>query len=69
MPDITEKMLTTQLREMENTGLLIRCVITEKPLNVKYVMSSKYDSLRKIISDLCDFSISYGNEHGIEIDE
>ena len=30
MPDITEKMLTTQLKEMENSGLILRHVVCEK---------------------------------------
>ena len=65
IPDITEKMLTTQLREMEDTGIICRTVICEKPLNVQYELSEKYSQLKMIIDSLCDFSKAYGEMNNI----
>ena len=67
--DITEKMLTTQLKEMEESGLICRKVISEKPLNVQYDLSEDYNQLKQIISDLCDFTKSYGEKNSIIVHE
>jgi DNA-binding HxlR family transcriptional regulator len=65
IPDISEKMLTTQLKEMEETGLICRTIICEKPLNVQYALSEKYTQLKLIIDSLCDFSKEYGEMNNI----
>lgn len=65
--DISEKMLTTQLREMEDTGLICRKVVCEKPLNVQYELSEKYPQLKVIINSLCDFSKEYGKTNNITV--
>ncbi len=67
--DISEKMLTTQLREMENTGLIKRQIISEKPLNVQYALSEEYSNLQTIIDLLCDFTKEYADKNTISINE
>jgi DNA-binding HxlR family transcriptional regulator len=69
IPDISEKMLTTQLKEMEETGLLCRTVICEKPLNVQYGLAKEYIQLKTIIDSLCGFSKSYGEKNQIIVNE
>ena len=69
IPDITEKMLTTQLKEMEGTGLLSRTVICEKPLNVQYAIAEEYSQLHQFIDSLCDFSKLYGKKNNIIVHE
>ncbi|MGB5823038.1 MAG: helix-turn-helix domain-containing protein [Proteocatella sp.] len=69
IPDITEKMLTTQLREMEETGLICRTVICEKPLNIQYALSDEYNQLKLIIDALCDFSKVYGEKNNIIVND
>lgn len=39
MPQITRKMLTQQLRELENDGLIIRTVYPQVPPKVEYSLS------------------------------
>lgn len=65
--DISEKMLTTQLREMEESGIILRMVISEKPLNVQYALSPEYDKLREIVNGLCDFSKVYSEKNDIVV--
>lgn len=65
IPDITEKMLTTQLREMEETGLICRTIICQKPLNVQYALPKEYSQLKQIIDSLCDFTKEYGEMNNI----
>jgi len=69
IPDITEKMLTTQLREMEDTGLIKRDVICEKPLNVQYELAKEHIKLETIINSLCEFSKNYGDNNNIIVHE
>lgn len=67
IPDITEKMLTTQLKEMENSGLILRHVVCEKPLHVTYTLSSQYIELKVIVDALCDLGKEYGEKNDIVV--
>lgn len=49
MPNVTQRMLTRQLRELENDGLLNRTVHPEVPPRVEYTLSVKGKSLAPII--------------------
>lgn len=64
---ISEKMLTTQLRELEAAGIIARTVITEKPLNVIYAIAKDYRGIEKIIEELCEFSVYYANKNDITV--
>ncbi|EOS53458.1 MULTISPECIES: winged helix-turn-helix transcriptional regulator [Paenibacillus] len=59
MPDITQKMLTQQLRELEADGVIRRIVYQEVPPRVEYELSEYGESLRGILDALC----SWGEQH------
>jgi len=59
MPDITQKMLTQQLRELEVDGVVRRIVYQEVPPRVEYELSEYGESLRGILDALC----SWGEQH------
>ncbi len=65
IPDITHKMLVTQLKELEVSNILIRRVVSEKPLNVVYSLSGKYKGLIPLVEGFCDFSKEYAKENEI----
>lgn len=67
IPDITEKMLTTQLKEMENSGLILRTIVSEKPLHVEYSLSEDYNELKVIVDSLCDLGKEYGIKNSIVV--
>lgn len=69
IPEITEKMLTTQLKELEDSELIIRTVISYKPLYVEYSLNDKYYDLKQIIDSLCDFTKEYGKSNDIIVHE
>lgn len=69
IPEISEKMLTTQLKELETSGLINRYVISEKPLNVQYALSDKYPQLGDMLDGLCDFAKDYGKKNDIIVHE
>ncbi|GJM81829.1 MAG: helix-turn-helix domain-containing protein [Paenibacillus sp.] len=59
MPDITQKMLTQQLRELESDGVIRRIVYQEVPPRVEYELSEYGESLRGILDALC----AWGEQH------
>ncbi len=69
IPDITHKMLVTQLKELEQSNILIRTVVCEKPLNVEYSLSNQYKELVPLIENFCDFSKEYANKNEIVLED
>lgn len=52
MPGITQRMLTKQLRALEDDKLIIRKVYAEVPPRVEYTLSEVGESLRPVIEIL-----------------
>ncbi len=69
IPDITHKMLVTQLKELEQSKILIRTVVCEKPLNVVYSLSTEYEGLIQLVEGFCDFSKEYANKNEITLED
>lgn len=63
MPNITQKMLTQQLRELEADGVINRIVYNQVPPKVEYELSEYGSSLEGILSSLC----SWGEGHIIKV--
>jgi DNA-binding HxlR family transcriptional regulator len=59
MPGITQRMLTKQLRALEDDGLVIRKVFAEVPPRVEYTLSEIGQSLRPVI----DILKTWGERH------
>src|SRR5688572_30857438 len=55
IPNVTERMLVLQLREMEKDGLINRIVYAEVPPRVEYELSAKGNSLKPILKSLSDW--------------
>ncbi|GLX67283.1 winged helix-turn-helix transcriptional regulator [Paenibacillus glycanilyticus] len=55
MPSITQKMLTQQLRELEQDGIVNRIVYNQVPPKVEYELTPYGDSLRPILDSLCNW--------------
>ncbi|WP_353095154.1 helix-turn-helix domain-containing protein [Tissierella praeacuta] len=53
IPYITHKMLSTQLKELENDGLITRKEYLQIPPKVEYSLSEKGLSLLPIIDKMC----------------
>ncbi|MGO4403299.1 winged helix-turn-helix transcriptional regulator [Bosea sp. RAF48] len=49
VPGVTQRMLTTQLRELEADGLIVRVVYPEVPPRVEYSLSAKGRTLEPVI--------------------
>lgn len=63
MPEITAKMLTQQLRELEQDGLVTRRVYAEVPPKVEYSLSPFGETLKPILDNIA----RWGTENQEEI--
>jgi DNA-binding HxlR family transcriptional regulator len=59
LKEISKQMLTTQLRELENDGIIKRVIYPEIPPRVEYFLTEKGKSLLPII----DLMKDWGYEH------
>jgi DNA-binding HxlR family transcriptional regulator len=65
LKDISKQMLTTQLRELENDGIIERTIYPEIPPRVEYFLTDKGRTLLPII----ELMKVWGNEHLIKPQE
>ncbi|BDH61809.1 putative HTH-type transcriptional regulator YtcD [Lysinibacillus sp. PLM2] len=63
MPNITQKMLTQQLRELEEDGVINRIVYNQVPPKVEYELSEYGKSLEEILNALCN----WGENHILKV--
>jgi len=61
LPNITQKMLTQQLRALEEDQLVNRFVYAEVPPKVEYSLTEKGKTLLPVLSTLCEWAIEYSN--------
>jgi DNA-binding HxlR family transcriptional regulator len=61
LPQITQKMLTKQLRELEQDGIVNRFVYNQVPPKVEYSLSDVGKSLLPILTTLSDWGASYAD--------
>lgn len=53
IPNVSQKVLTTQLRELENSEIIDRKIYPELPPHVEYSLSDYGKSLNQILNLLC----------------
>ena len=58
IPSVTPKMLTQQLRQMEEEGLVSREIFAEIPPKVVYSITERGLSLRPVLKSLYDWSVA-----------
>ncbi len=66
IPHISEKMLTTQLRELEQDGLVSRTVYPVVPPKVEYTITEKGRRVMPIIQAIRELGLEFMREAGIE---
>lgn len=59
IPGISQKVLTDNLRALENDGLVIRTVYPEVPPRVEYSLTELGDSLRPLFKSMEAWGINY----------
>ena len=61
IPLITRKVLTQQLNELEEDGILLREEFAELPPRVEYSLTEKGLALLPILKSICDWNVVYEN--------
>ncbi|MDO8971024.1 MAG: helix-turn-helix domain-containing protein, partial [Saprospiraceae bacterium] len=65
MPQITEKMLSIQLKQLEKDGLIERIVYSKKPpLKVEYTLTDFGRSLLPVIDEIARWGRQTGKDRG-----
>lgn len=62
--NVSQKVLTAQLRDMEDKGLIYRQVYAEVPPRVKYSLTELGRSLQPILDAMYDWGSAYKRTHG-----
>lgn len=68
IPEITQKVLIQQLREMEEHGLVFRAIFAEVPARVEYTATQLGLGLEPILFALCQWGQDHAEAQG-EFDE
>ena len=61
--NVSQKVLTAQLRAMEESGLLTRTVYPEVPPRVEYTLTELGYSLKPILDVMWDWGAAYKEKH------
>ncbi len=69
VPDITQKMLTQQLRELEEDQLIQRKVYNQVPPKVEYSLTEYGKSLEKVLHELSSWGDNHIKRHKIKIEK
>ena len=67
IPSITQKMLTQQLREMEESGLVSRKVYEQVPPKVEYTLTEQGERLKSVLVAMKEWGIEYAKEKNIKM--
>lgn len=65
LPNITQKMLTQQLRELEEHGLVTRTVYQEVPPKVEYSTTEMGKKLQTTLFEMCKWGDEYAEQNDI----
>ena len=61
--NVSQKVLTAQLRAMEESGLVNRKVYTEIPPRVEYTLTEVGHSLRPVLNSMKDWRLEYKKQN------
>lgn len=59
IPNVTQRMLTLQLRELEEAGMVTRTVYAEVPPRVDYELTEMGQSLKPVLTAMRDWGQAY----------
>lgn len=63
---VSQKVLTANLRSMEESELLTRTVYAEVPPRVEYTLTQTGYSLKPVLDAMTDWGTKYKEDHGDE---
>ncbi len=66
LPQATQQMLTMQLRELEQAGILHRHVYAQVPPKVEYSLTELGRSVEPVLRQMCTWGEWYSEQMGLE---
>lgn len=63
LPNVTQGVLTSHLRELERDGLVIRVVYKEIPLKVEYLLSDYGKTLEPVLKQMCSWGFTHMDQN------
>src|SRR5215831_4990342 len=66
LPQATQQMLTMQLRELEQAGILHRQVYAQVPPKVEYSLTELGRSIEAVLRQMCTWGEWYSEQVGLE---
>jgi DNA-binding HxlR family transcriptional regulator len=69
IPHISQKMLTSTLKELESEGLIEKKVYNEVPPRTEYTLTSRGKEAIKVIKVIRDFGLALMKEEGIDYEK
>ncbi len=66
LPQVTQQMLTMQLRELEQAGILHRHVYAQVPPKVEYSLTELGRSIEPVLRQMCTWGEWYSKQMGLE---
>lgn len=66
LPRVTQQMLTMQLRELEQDGILHRKVYAQVPPKVEYSLTELGQSMEPVLRQMCAWGEWYSEHMGLE---
>lgn len=67
LPEVSERMLVLQLRELESDGLIRRIVYAEVPPRVEYELTEAGISMKPVLKSMSDWGLSYQQQRGVAV--
>lgn len=61
IPDITDRMLSDRLQELEEEGIIERTVVPETPVRVEYALTKKGRALAAAINAITEWAHKWGD--------
>lgn len=62
IPDITDRMLSERLQELEQNGIVERTVLPESPVRVEYALTKKGRALAAALDAIGEWAHAWGEE-------
>ena len=59
IPDITDRMLSERLQELEHEGVVERVVVPDTPVRVEYSLTRKGKALAEAIDSISNWAVKY----------
>ncbi|HEY8746102.1 MAG TPA: helix-turn-helix domain-containing protein [Chloroflexota bacterium] len=69
IPDLTDRMLSERLKELEREGIVERTVFPETPVRIDYHLTEKGEALRGVMDALADWAHTWLAPEGALNDE